>query len=82
MSTSAVKSRARKAPGTTVARHGGGPAPTKTTGSGIVRYYVHDAPRTERVHADFNVAKLIKVVEDGLPVTELTDLQASLAVPA
>jgi putative toxin-antitoxin system antitoxin component (TIGR02293 family) len=48
--------------------------------SGVVRYYV--SGRRKGTHADFPTANLIKAVEAGLPVRELTDLQASLDVPA
>jgi putative toxin-antitoxin system antitoxin component (TIGR02293 family) len=47
----------------------------------VVNYYVH---RLQKKNTDlkFNPNDLIKVLENGLPVTELTDLQASLDVPA
>ena len=46
----------------------------------MVNYYVH-GPLEKITHAGFNAANLVKVLEAGLPVKELVDLQASLAVP-
>ena len=46
---------------------------------GIVKYYV--SGNSGRMHADFSSANLIKVMQAGLPVRELTELQASLDVP-
>jgi putative toxin-antitoxin system antitoxin component (TIGR02293 family) len=56
-------------------------SPSKTTGSGVVNYYVHGRMKMTVRH-DFTTANLVKLMEVGLPVRELTDLQASLAVPA
>lgn len=56
-------------------------APAKFAGGGVVSYYVH-GPSHKMLHAAFTAASLIKMMEVGLPVRELTDLQASLAVPA
>jgi len=79
MSTTTTKPRLKKTPATTTSRHGGR-AHVHLTGSGVVHYYVHgESLKIE--HSDFNTATLIKVLERGLPVTELTDLQTSLAVP-
>ena len=57
-----------------------GRTPVKPTGSGLVSFYVH-GPLEKLAPADLSATNLIKVLEAGLPVTELTDLQASLAVP-
>jgi putative toxin-antitoxin system antitoxin component (TIGR02293 family) len=46
----------------------------------VVSYYVR-GPLETLVGADFTAANLVKALEVGLPVTELTDLQASLDVP-
>ena len=43
----------------------------------MVSYYIH-GPLI--IHADFNPSTLIQVMEVGLPMTELTDLQSSLDV--
>lgn len=56
-------------------------APARVTGRGVVNYYVH-GPRKMTVGPAFTPANLIKMMEVGLPVRELTILQASLAVPA
>lgn len=49
-------------------------------GSGIVSYYVHEQ-LDETAVSTFSTANLIKILEKGLPLKELADLQASLAVP-
>lgn len=79
MSGTATKPRLKKTPSTKLVRHGG-QAHLNLTGSGLVHYYVHGKP-LKTAHSDLNTAQLIKVLEDGLPMTELTDLQTSLAVP-
>ena len=48
--------------------------------SGVVHYCVHSASSQTRA-ADFSPSKLIELLHAGLPVRELDDLQASLAVP-
>jgi len=53
----------------------------KNAGVGVVSYCVHGA--TGKILAsDFTPSKMIEVLRVGLPVRELDDLQASLAVPA
>src|SRR5690349_2144928 len=79
MSTMATKPRLKKTPATPTVRHGS-QAHFNLTGNGIVRYYVH-GQSLKTAHSDWNTANLIKVLEHGLPVTELTDLQSSLALP-
>ena len=49
-------------------------------GSGVVRYHVR-GPLKSSTSGDFNPADLVRMLEHGLPVGELIDLQASLAVP-
>ncbi len=73
MSNTVAKPRIRKTPAA-------GFTPDKITGSGVVNYYVR-GPLEKTLHPDFSSAKLVKVMEMGLPVKELTDLQVSLAVP-
>ena len=51
----------------------------KASGAGLVRYYVRNRVASSR--GDLNAANLVKVLEAGLPVKELTDLQVSLDVP-
>ena len=53
----------------------------KLSGSGVVSHYVHGTLE-KIVNPDFAAANLVKIMEVGLPVRELTDLQTSLAVPA
>ena len=81
MSTTTTRLRFKKATRRPAAHPRAGRMPRKLTGSGIVSYYLHG--RSEKlVHGDFTTANLVKVLEVGLPVTELTDLQAGLDVPA
>jgi len=63
-----------------ITRHRRGVSARKITGSGVVSYYVYGAEK--RMDTRFTAANLVKVLEAGLPVTELADLQASLDVPA
>jgi putative toxin-antitoxin system antitoxin component (TIGR02293 family) len=79
MSSTGTKPRLKKSPATKMVRHGG-PAHINLHGSGVVHYCVHGKPLKLARH-DFNTANLIKLLERGLPVTELTELQSSLAVP-
>ena len=51
---------------------------TKT--HGVVNFCVH-GPTVQVMCSDFTPSKLIEVLRVGLPVRELDDLQASLAVP-
>lgn len=48
--------------------------------NGVVKFCVH-GPTAKSVASDFTPSKLIAVLRLGLPVRELDDLQASLAVP-
>src|SRR6476620_1362147 len=52
----------------------------KTRGIGVVRYCVHGTSKAGSADR-FSTPKLLKALEAGLPVQELVDLQASLAVP-
>jgi putative toxin-antitoxin system antitoxin component (TIGR02293 family) len=81
MSTTATKLSAKKSSGGPSAVRRREAALNAMTGSGIVNYYVH-GPLNQTPHADFNVANVVKMLDAGLPITELTDLQDSLAVPA
>jgi putative toxin-antitoxin system antitoxin component (TIGR02293 family) len=78
MSETLTKTRMKKNPAAAVNHQ---VVSVKNTGNGIVRYYVHGPLKKWVVH-EFAAAKLIKLLKAGLPVTELTDLQASLDVPA
>jgi putative toxin-antitoxin system antitoxin component (TIGR02293 family) len=81
MSTTLTKLGAKKIAVVAVPHHGTGFTPGKISGSGVVNFYVH-GPLKKMIGGDFTVPKLMEVLEVGLPVTELTDLQASLDVPA
>ncbi|MGH7973853.1 MAG: type II RES/Xre toxin-antitoxin system antitoxin [Limisphaerales bacterium] len=58
-----------------------GAARLNPTGAGLVHYYIHSEP-LKLADSGFNTNTVIKVLERGLPVTELTALQSSLAVSA
>ena len=81
MSDTLTKPQIKKIPASAAADYHARLAPGKTTGSGVVRYYVH-GPLSKVVNPAFAAANLVKVMEVGLPVKELTTLQASLDVPA
>jgi putative toxin-antitoxin system antitoxin component (TIGR02293 family) len=74
MSNTLTKPRVRKTPVT-------GFTLGKFSGSGVVIHYVHGTLE-KIVNPDFTAANLVKIMEVGLPMKELTDLQASLAVSA
>src|SRR4051812_15781934 len=79
MSTRMAKQRAKKTPGVTI--HRARLVTGKNPGSGVVKHYVQGSTKLIK-EACFNPGRLIEVVQIGLPVTELTDLQTSLDVPA
>jgi putative toxin-antitoxin system antitoxin component (TIGR02293 family) len=81
MSMTLTKLRTKKVLGVVAAHHGIGFAPAKIAGSGVVSYFVN-GPLKQITHAGFNPSQLIEVLQVGLPVNELTVLQASLAVSA
>ena len=64
----------------TVARRKSGQWSVKKAGDGVVSYFIH-GPSGKSTAADFTSSKLIKVLQAGLPVQELNDLQATLEVP-
>src|SRR2546421_8478813 len=60
------------------------PATTKTSRSGVVRFYVHGrSPQAngQRMQTDFTTPKMIAAIKGGLRVRELSALQASLDMP-
>lgn len=81
MSTTLTKPGTKKNPGTAAAGHRHGGTHGRTAGDGVVNYYVHGVEGKPPA-TGFNTARLVQMLETGLPVTELTDLQAGLAVPA
>src|SRR3954470_3537518 len=52
----------------------------KTPGIGVVRYCIHGPRKSGSVRA-YSTPKLLKALQNGLPVQELADLQATLDVP-
>jgi len=80
MSTPLARQPAKIPPGTPAVHRKGGPGSVTPTGDGVVRFCVH-GPTGKIVAADFTPSKLIQALQVGLPVQELDDLQASLAVP-
>ena len=80
MSDTLTKRRPKKSSGT-----GGAHGKSRPRGGGnktsrVVNFCVH-GPSRKIAAADFTPSKLIEVVRVGLPVRELDDLRASLAVP-
>jgi putative toxin-antitoxin system antitoxin component (TIGR02293 family) len=80
MSDTLTKQRPKKTPGAGRVRRKGGLWFGKLSHAGVVSYCVHGliGNPTARV---FTPQKLIEVIQIGLPVRELSYLQASLAVP-
>jgi putative toxin-antitoxin system antitoxin component (TIGR02293 family) len=79
MSNAPVKQLAKKSLGVTILRPKNSRS-GKTAGGGVVNYFIHGA--TGKITAgDFTTAKLIKLLQVGLPVQELNALQATLEVP-
>lgn len=81
MSTTVTKLPVKKISEGTAARRRREVALSAISGSGIVNYYVH-GPVKKAGPGNFNTANVVKMLDAGLPVTELTDLQDNLAVPA
>ena len=81
MSTTLTKLRAKTIPGVTTPSAAKAYLGVKVSGSGVVKHYVQGSIKPG-THVDFNPGNLVEVVQIGLPVTELTDLQTSLGVPA
>jgi putative toxin-antitoxin system antitoxin component (TIGR02293 family) len=79
MSDTLTKQRSKKSSGTVVAHGKSRPWGVQKT-SGVVNFCVHGLS-LKITASDFTPSKLIEVLRVGLPVRELDDLQASLAVP-
>ena len=71
MSKPSVKPHPKRTSDSETARHKGG---------GVVHFCVH-GPQGKTSDANFTTPKLIKVLQVGLPVQELNELQATLDVP-
>jgi putative toxin-antitoxin system antitoxin component (TIGR02293 family) len=81
MSSTLTKRTTKKAPGVRFAGRNTGREVLKTSRHGVVSFCVRAGGGNVVSAADFNAAQLIKVVQVGLPVQELDDLQATLDVP-
>jgi putative toxin-antitoxin system antitoxin component (TIGR02293 family) len=79
MSDTLIKQPAKKITGV-VAPPGKNRAWGDKKASGVVNFCVH-GPSVRIMASDFTPSKLIEALRVGLPVRELDDLQASLAVP-
>lgn len=80
MIVATTKQPSKKASRPVVVHRKSGPCEMKKTGGGVVSYCVHGA--TGKIMAsNFTPSKLIAALRVGLPVHELCELQASLAVP-
>jgi putative toxin-antitoxin system antitoxin component (TIGR02293 family) len=79
MSSTLTRRPTRKISGATVVRRKSGPSVTKT-GSGVVNYCIH-GPSGKMADAGCSTPQLIKLLQVGLPVRELNELQATLKVP-
>lgn len=77
MSSTLTKQPSKKSPGRAVTyRKSGQPK----SGGGVVKYHVH-GQSGQIMSETFTPSKLVEVLRAGLPVQELNDLQATLAVP-
>jgi putative toxin-antitoxin system antitoxin component (TIGR02293 family) len=80
MSNILTKRPTKKISGATVVRRKSGPWSVTKAGSGVVNYCVH-GPSGKRTAAGCSTPQLIKLLQIGLPVQELNELQATLEVP-
>ena len=77
MSVTLTKQLSKKSSGAVVAHRKSGPWGVKNRCDGVVSYCVHGP--TGKI--TFPPSKLVEMLQAGLPVRELNDLQATLAVP-
>ncbi|MGP8199783.1 MAG: antitoxin Xre/MbcA/ParS toxin-binding domain-containing protein [Limisphaerales bacterium] len=80
MSETLTKPGLMKSIGTALVRRKAGQRPRKRAGGGVVNFCV-GRPKVKIKATDFTPSKLINVIQAGLRVRELKDLQSSLAVP-
>jgi putative toxin-antitoxin system antitoxin component (TIGR02293 family) len=80
MSETLTKQRSKKPTGAAAVPRKGGQASGKIAGGGFVSYCVH-GPAGRSMAFRCTPSRLISALRAGLPVQELTDLQASLKVP-
>ena len=79
MSDIIIQPRSRKPPRSAGVRPSG-KAPAKISGIGVASSHFHGRLKSI-LHGDLNAANIIEMLEVGLPVTALMDLQAGLDVP-
>ena len=75
-----MKQSPKKPSGAGGIRREGGPWSVRKARGGVVSYCVH-GPTGKSAASGFTPSRLIEALRVGLPVQELTDLQASLKVP-
>jgi putative toxin-antitoxin system antitoxin component (TIGR02293 family) len=80
MSETLTKQQSKKPSGVVIVRREGGQRGVKKARGGVVSYCVH-GPTGKSPASGFTPSRLIEALRVGLPVQELTDLQASLKVP-
>jgi putative toxin-antitoxin system antitoxin component (TIGR02293 family) len=84
MKALAKKSHPKKFSGTKIVHTKGGQWTAKKAQNGVVEFCVHGKGGTyagKSVVRTFAPSDLVQVIQDGLPVKELEDLQVSLDVP-
>jgi putative toxin-antitoxin system antitoxin component (TIGR02293 family) len=80
MSNTLTKQATKKTSVAAVVRRKSGRWPVTKAGSGVVNFCVR-GPSGKIADAGFSIPQLIKVLQVGLPVQELNELQATLEVP-
>ena len=80
MSNALTKQLSKKPSGAVVIHRKTSQWGVKKAGNGVVSYHVHGSSG-KTVSSGFTPSKLIEVLRAGLPVQELSDLQAMLEVP-
>lgn len=82
MGTAITKRKSKAvAPRATIHRKRQHAATSKTSGAGVVKFCVQGSAAASTA-VRFTPAKLVEMLQTGLPFQELQDLQARLAVPA
>jgi putative toxin-antitoxin system antitoxin component (TIGR02293 family) len=85
MSTALTKQPAKKSSAAVGAPRKSGAAAIKKIPAGIVQFYLHQNPGGKvvgpKISEKLAPSNLVQLIEAGLPMKELEDLQASLGVP-
>lgn len=85
MSTPSTKQPAKKSSAAAGVPRKGGQVAAKKIPAGIVAFYLHPNPAGKigapKISEKLAPSHLVQVIQAGLPVKELEDLQASLGVP-